>query len=381
MKIYLDSNATGLLDPRVADVLKNAMDAPLGNPSSPHSFGQIAKGMISESRRMVAAFMKVPQSQVFFTSGGSEGAQALIRGFLKKEQNPHIISSNIEHACVYETLEALKKEGAAVTYLPAGLKGLIEPDDLEAAITPRTKLICLMAVNNETGVKIDLERVSEIANRNKIPLVVDGVALLGKEAFSLPHGVSGAFFSGHKIHAPQGVGFVVLRSKAHLTPLILGGGQEFGLRGGTENMLGIIGLGKAVSLLKEEQEAFIPKILGMRDYFENELLNLPGVSVNGLGLRVCNTTNLAFEGVDGETFLIALDQKGVLASLGSACSSGSIEPSRILLNMGIPMKRAGSSLRFSFSRMNTMDEVKKAVRIIQDVHQRLYIQNSRDVNC
>lgn len=141
-------------------------------------------------------------------------------------------------------------------------------------------------------------------------------------------------------------------------------------------MLGIIGLGKAVSLLQEEQEAFIPKVAAMRDYFENELLKLPGVSVNGLGPRVCNTTNLAFAGVDGETFLIALDQKGVLASLGSACSSGSIEPSRILLNMGIPMKKERSSLRFSFSRMNTTEEVKQALEIIREVHQRLFTKSS-----
>jgi cysteine desulfurase len=366
MNIYLDSNATGLLDPRVSQALKEAIDTPLGNPSSPHSFGQAAKGRISEARRNIAAFLKVPQSQVIFTSGGSEGALSLLRGFLKKEQNPHIISSNIEHACVYETLEALKGEGASVTYLPAGLKGAIEPSDLEAAITPRTKLICLMSVNNETGVKADIEKISEIAGRNKIPLVVDGVAWLGKEVISLPRGISAIFFSGHKIHAPQGVGFIVLLSKTHLTPLILGGGQEFGLRGGTQNLLGIIGLGAAVSILQEEQEGFIPKIAAMRDFFENELLRLPGVSVNGLGPRVCNTTNLAFEGIDGETLLIALDQRGVLASLGSACSSGSIEPSRILLNMGVPMKKARSSLRFSFSRMNTMEEAQKAVKLIKE---------------
>lgn len=368
--IYLDSNASGLLDSRVIQALTEAMQEPLGNPSSPHSFGQAAKGRLSEARRKVATFLKVAQSQVIFTSGGSEGAHLLIQGFLKGKQNPHIISSKIEHPCVFETLESLDR--AKITYLPVGLKGSIELSDLEAAITPQTQMICLMAVNNETGVRMDVEGASEIARNNKIPLVVDGVAWLGKEIISLPQGVSGIFFSGHKIHAPQGVGFIILRSRAHFAPEILGGGQEFGLRGGTENQLGIIGLAKAISLL-EEQQIFIPKIKAMREFFEQELLKLPGVSLNGTGNRICNTSNLAFEGVDGETFLINLDQKGVLASLGSACASGSIEPSRILLNMGVPMKKARSSLRFSFSRMNTMEEVKKAVSIIQEVHQRLTV--------
>lgn len=367
MKIYLDSNATGLLDPRVVETLKSSLDLTLGNPSSPHSFGQAAKGFISQARRIVANFLKVPQAQVIFTSGGSEGASLAIRGLLKDEENsPHIISSNIEHACVFETLEALKAKGAEITYLPAGLKGAIELNDLENAITPRTKMICLMAVNNETGVKTDLEGISKIAERHRIPLVVDGVAWLGKETIVIPSGVTAIFFSGHKIHAPQGVGFVILRTKK-LTPQILGGSQEFGLRGGTENMLGILGLSKAISLLQEEQAVYIPQIAALRDHFENEVLKLPGVSVNGSGPRVCNTTNLAFEGMDGETFLIALDQKGVFASLGSACSSGSIEPSRILLSMGIPLSKARASLRFSFSRLNSMEEVNRAIEIIKEI--------------
>lgn len=364
--IYLDSNATGLLDPRVIQALKEAMEEPLANPSSPHSFGQAAKGRLSEARRKVASFLKVPQSQVIFTSGGSEGAHLLIRGFLKGRQQPHIISSNIEHPCVYETLQATDESN--ITYLPAGLKGAIKLSDLESAITPQTSLICLMAVNNETGVKMDVDGAAEIAMRKKVPLIIDGVAWLGKEAISLPQGISGIFFSGHKIHAPQGVGFALLRSKKNFSSDVLGGGQEFGLRGGTENQLGIIGLAKAISLLDEQD---IPKIRAMRDAFEKEMLKLPGVSVNGTGERICNTTNLAFEGIDGETFLIALDQKGVLASLGSACSSGSIEPSRILLNMGVPMKKARSSVRFSFSRLNTMEEVMRAVAIILEVHRRM----------
>lgn len=367
MSIYLDSNATGLLDPHVIQALKEALDTSLANPSSLHAFGQLAKGRMSEARRILAAYLRVTQAQVIFTSGGTEGAHLLIRGFLRGKQNPHIISSNIEHPCVFETLEALKKEGADVTYLPAGLNGCIDPGDLEQAITPKTQLICLMAVNNETGVKMDVERVCAIAQERKIPLVMDGVAWLGKESIHLPDGLSAIFFSGHKIHAPQGVGFIVLKSKAHFSPEMLGGGQEFGLRGGTQNLLGIIGLAKAITLLQEGQDQFISHMRKMRDYFEQEMLKLPGVSVNGTGERVCNTTNLAFEGVDGESFLIALDQKGVMASLGSACSSGSIEPSRILLNMGVPMKKARASLRFSFSRLNTMEETKRAVSIIKSI--------------
>lgn len=361
--MYFDNNATALVDPRISDALAESLKTPLGNPSSPHSYGQTAKAILSEARRQIASYLNVKQSQIIFTSGGSEGAFLSIRGVEKN----HIISSEIEHACVYETLEQLKKEGAKITYLPVGLSGAVDPQDLEAAITPSTSAIVLMAANNETGVKQDIAAFSAIADRNRIPLVVDGVSFLGKDKVVIPSGVSAMFFSGHKIHALQGVGFIYLKNPAHFKAQNAGG-QEFGIRGGTENMLGIISLSKAIQILKEEGESSIQHMTKMRDRLEEALLKLPHVKVNGTAPRICNTTNLSFGDEDGETLLIALDQAGVAVSLGSACSSGAIEPSRILLKMGIPLSEARASIRFSFSRLNTMAEIEHAITLIEQIY-------------
>lgn len=369
-RIYLDNNATTFLDADVIKTLEESLHQHIGNPSSPHFFGQIAKGLLSKARKTIADFLKVKQNQVIFTSGGSEGAQLSILGILANRPKGHLICSNVEHACVYEIYEDLKAEGYDVTYLPTGSKGYVTPLELQQSIRPDTQLISLMAVNNETGVKNDIEALGKIAEASQIPFVVDGVALLGKEHFQIPKTVSAIFFSGHKIHALQGVGFVVRKEKFPLVRQIKGGFQEFSLRGGTENLLGIISLAKAIEMLTENQADYIKQIEEMRDYFEKRLLKLPGISVNGTGARICNTVNLQFDGVDGETLLILLDQKGIAASLGSACSSGAIEPSRILLNMGLSVRAARSSLRFSFSRQNTLEEIEEAVSIIEKLYPR-----------
>jgi cysteine desulfurase len=326
--MYFDNNATALSDPRITHALMQALEKPIGNPSSHHAYGQASKAILSEARRQIASYLNCKQSQIIFTSGGSEGALLSIRGIVKNPASAHIISSEIEHACVYETLQQLHNEGAKVTYLPVGLSGSVDPKDLIAAITPSTTAIVLMAANNETGVKQDIAAFSAIAEQNRIPLIVDGVSLLGKDKVVIPSGVSAMFFSGHKIHALQGVGFLYLKNGTHIKPQITGGSQEFGIRGGTENMMGIISLSKAIHILKEEGESGIQHMTALRDHLENTLLKLPHVKINGTGPRICNTTNLSFGDEDGETLLIALDQAGIAVSLGSACSSGAIEPSR-----------------------------------------------------
>lgn len=365
--MYFDNNATAPVDPRVAQAISDAVTGLLANPSSPHTYGQHARAILSASRRCIASFLKVKQSEIIFTSGGSEGAALAIRGLIRDPAHAEIISSEIEHPCVYETLECLKKEGAKITYIPVGLSGAVDPEEVMKAITPKTTALVFMAVNNETGVKQDIHAFSEIAARAKIPLIVDGVSYLGKDHVIIPKGVSAMFFSGHKIHAPQGIGFLYLKSGTKLTPQILGGHQEFGLRGGTENMLGIIGLSKAIQILEEEGANAILHMRKLRERFEHVLLEIPGIEVNGIGERVSNTVNLSFGAIDGENLLIALDQQHIAASLGSACSSGAIEPSRVLLKMGIPLKRARTSLRFSFSRFNTIEEVERAIEIIKSL--------------
>lgn len=365
-KIYLDSNSTALLDPFVKDYLIACLSKPLGNPSSFHSFGQEAKALLTSSRKAVANYLKVKSEQVIFTSGGSEGADLCLRGFLSRKPNPHVITSNVEHPCVHETLADLAKKGAEVTYVPVNREGQVAPSMVQEAIRPSTALITIMAANNETGVMNDIEAIGRIAEQAGIPLVVDGVSWLGKEKVVCYPGISAMFFSGHKIHAPQGVGFVYIKDKKKIEPKIKNASQEFGLRGGTENMLGILGVAAAVKRLSENEEAFLSHIRHLRDYFEEQLLQIPQVRLNGSGPRVVNTTNATFENCEGESLLIALDRRGVAASLGSACSSGALEPSRVLLNMGLSPDQARRSLRFSFSRLNTFEETRLAVQIIME---------------
>lgn len=366
-RIYLDSNATTPLDIRVVSSIIEFLNLPVGNPSSQHFEGQMGRSIIVSARRSIASYFGVKMEEIVFTSGATEGANFTIRGSLHPTKK-HIITSNVEHAAVFETLEDLKKAGYKVTQLPAGLKGAIELESLEKAITEETGLITLIGANNETGVKSDLLGIAKIAEERKIPLVIDGVALLGKGKFQIPKGVSAIFFSGHKIHAPQGVGFVVFAPRFKLKPYILGGAQEWQLRGGTENIIGIMALQEAIEILKVEEESAHKKMRYLRDKLEKALLEIPLTSVNGYGERIVNTSNICFKGVDGESFMIALDLAGISVSLGSACSSGAIEPSRVLLQMGLSQEMASSSLRFSISRMTTEEEIDLAVEIIKRVH-------------
>ncbi|MBA3816951.1 MAG: cysteine desulfurase [Parachlamydiaceae bacterium] len=364
-RIYLDNNAGTFIDPRVADEIVAILKEPLGNPSSTHSFGQKARNQLSKARNTIASFLGTKASEIVFTSGGTEGMNFLIRGILAQQHSGHVITSSVEHSCVNGTLKSMEASGFTVSFLPPGLYGAITAEAVHAALRPDTSLICLMAVNNETGVKTDLEAIAAIADEKKIPMIVDGVAMMGKEIFSIPKGISAMSFSGHKFHAPQGIGFSFIRSGLKLSPLLTGGGHEFGKRAGTENILGILSLAKAVELLKEELPMSSKHMLDLRERFEGILHNaLANVSINGQGPRVCNVSNIAFSGVDGESLLLALDAAGVAASHGSACSSGALEPSRILLNMGIPQALVRSSLRFSFSHFTTEQEIDEACTII-----------------
>lgn len=355
-KIYLDNNATTPLDPDVLDVMISELAGVPHNPSSIHSFGQEGKKILTEARKIVADFLSVKPSEILFTSSGTEGLNLLIRGAYK---GGHVIGSAIDHAAVYHTLEDLKTDGAEVTYLPVDEWGAPKLEDLKEALRPDTKLIVLSAVNGETGVKLDLSGFAKLAKQRGIPLILDGVALLGKEPFTIPDGVSGMAFSAHKFHGPQGVGFIYLNSSLKLTPLMTGGGQEKGLHPGTENLPGIVGMAHALTLLDEDEN--YDTLSHLRETFESLILEaLPDTEINGTGPRIPNTSNLYFPETDGESLLISLDMHGIAASHASACASGALEPSRTLLNMGYSKERASSSLRFSFSRFNTLEEIKKA---------------------
>lgn len=368
-QIYLDNNATTALDPCVAECFFAAATAG-GNASSSHTLGRQARQALVAARDVVAAFLGAFSEEILFTSSATEGLNFLLRGLFPCDIGGHIITTALEHAAVYETVQALTAQHhCSATFVPVGASGAVDPAAIEGAITSATRLIAIMAANNETGVKNDIFAIAAIAERHGIPLVVDAVALVGKESMSIPAGVSALCFSGHKIHAPQGVAAVFIRRtlKPGLVPLITGGGQERGLRGGTENIAAIVAMAKAVELLQQELPAAQSRMKLLRDSLERQLIErFPAVvTVNGGGSqRLVNTSNLAFHGVDGESLLFALDRQGIIVSLGAACASGAIEPSRVLRAMGLPLAVVRSSLRFSLSRMTMQDEVDRTVDVI-----------------
>ena len=370
-RIYLDNNATAGVDPRVLEAMLPHLSSTPSNPSSYHYFGQEAKRHLQNARESIAAFFHVKPHEVIFTSGGTEAMNILLRGFFPYGASGHVITSNVEHACVYSTLTELQKKGLQVSFLPAGLLGAVPPEEIKKAIRSETRLITLIAVNNETGVKHDLDAIAQIAQEAAIPLIVDGVAWLGKELFTLHPGISGIGFSGHKFHAPKGIGFAIIRSSMKLHPLFIGGQQEHSLRPGTENLPGIVGLAKAIELLKTELPAATERMALLRDLLEAGLMQQAApVVVNGIGKRICNVCNLSFPDDSGEDLLIALDMAGIAVSHGSACSSGALEPSRILVNMGLPSQIARSAIRFSLSRNTTREEIDQTIEIVAQIVQR-----------
>lgn len=366
--IYLDNNATTLLDPAIRALINRLMSEMIGNPSSIHHFGQRAKALLTDATKTCAHFFGVRPDEVIYTSGATEALNALIQTLPK---GSHVITSSLEHAAV---LEPLKKCGALVSYLdPEPGRGGVTVSQVRNAIQENTAMIVLTAANNETGIETEIEKIASFAFQAGIPFVVDGVALLGKGPFKLHEGISAACFSGHKIHGPLGVGVAIVRRSYKMRPLIVGGAQQRGLRAGTENLPAIVGFAKALELLKQQEPHWISQMTALRDHLERGLLvALPDILIHGKEEpRVSNTSNIAFPGVDGETLIMALDLAGVAASHGSACSSGTLETSRVLLNMGIKPQIARSSIRFSLSRFTTTEEIDFSITLITKVVKQL----------
>lgn len=363
--IYLDHNATTRVDSQVWEAMRGVLCGPPANPSSLHGYGREAKKLLMSSREEVASSIGARPSEIIFTSGGTEAIHLAILGSKPKGR---ILTTKIEHAALFLLIEQLEIGGLPVTYLPVSKKGHVEAEEVRRAITGDTCLIALGAVNSETGVKNPIEEIASIAKESKIPFFVDGVALLGKEHFSIPDGVTTMAFSGHKIYGPTGTGFLFCRKNSQLTPLFFGGGQESLRRSGTENLAGIVGLAKAAKEIHSYLPTAQPRMKELRDYLERSLLSLfPSAYVNGSGPRVCNTSSITFLGMDGESMLIQLDLAGVYASMGSACSSGSIEPSRTLLEMGLSRGDARSTLRFSLGKETTFEEIERTIQVFQTI--------------
>jgi len=359
---YFDHNATTPVAPEVLETVVSCLGQVYGNASSIHHFGQAAKQRLEAARRQIAALIHASPAEIVFTSGGTEADNLAILGTIRAagREHAHLITSAIEHAAVLASCAQLEREGVAVTRLPVNGDGTVDPDDVRRALRPETVLVSIMHANNELGAVQPIAEIAEIARAAGVVFHVDGVQALGKIAVDVEAlGVDLYSMSGHKLNAPKGVGALYVRKKTKLAPIAFGGHHERDRRPGTENVPGIAAFGTAAELAGHILAAESGRLVSLRDRLENSVLQrIPGTGVNGgRENRTPNTTNIYFDGVDGEAMVIALDLRGFAVSTGSACSSGAITPSHVLTAIGLSADRARSSLRFSLGRGNTFEQV------------------------
>jgi cysteine desulfurase len=374
-RVYLDNNATTPVLPEVLEAMQPYFGERFGNASSIHHHGQEARAAVERARESVAALLGCRAAEVVFTSGGTEADNLAVLGLVRRPGD-HIITSTIEHHAVLNSCKhlAMKMTGCEVTYVPVDGRGLVDPEDVRRAIRPNTKLITIMFANNETGVVEPVAEIGKIAAEADIYFHTDAVQAAGKIAIDVNQiGCDLLTISGHKMHGPQGVGALYVRKGTQLEPMLYGGSHERSRRAGTENVPGIVGLGKAAELARAGFEhGDNQKIAAARDHLERELLAIEATGRNGEAApRVPNTTNIYFDGVEGEALVIALDLKGLAVSTGAACSSGAIEPSHVLTAMGLSRDRAKASIRFSLSKQNMPEDVDFALDLIPQTVARL----------
>jgi cysteine desulfurase len=374
-RVYLDFNATTPVEPAVLEAMIPYFSADFGNAASIHTFGQKARAAVETAREQVAALIGARAQEIVFSSGGTESDNHAIFGVVAQpllavhssKIGKHVITTAIEHEAVLNACQALEKAGVRVTYLPTNRDGLIDLNGLRRAIQPETVLITIMHANNELGTVQPLEEIGRIAAESDVYFHTDAVQSVGK----LPIDVK-AFqvdllsISGHKLYAPKGIGALYIRSGTRVRQLLYGGHHQRGFRPGTENVAGIIGLGKAAEIARQSLTEDGRRLSNLRDELERGLLgSVPHSRVNGGGApRTPNTTNLVFPGVEGEALLIALDLKGLACSTGAACSSGAVEPSHVLTAIGLPADEARASLRFSLGRHTTSAHIAFALNVV-----------------
>jgi cysteine desulfurase len=375
MHIYLDYNATTPVDRAVLEAMLPYFAENFGNASSIHSSGQRGRSAVDAARDSVAALIGAKPAEVVFTSGGTEADNLALFGSVmaSNQSRKHVITTAIEHHAVLNAAQALEKQGVEVTYVSVGSGGVVDPQDIRRALRPETILISVMHANNELGTIQRIEEIGRIAAEADVYFHCDAVQSAGKMPLDVNRlGVDLLSVSAHKIYGPKGVGALYLRTGTPLAPQFHGGHHERDRRPGTENVSGIVGFGKAAELAKMNCEADAVRIGVFRDRMEEMLTSLESVHVNGdRGRRVANTTNLAFAGAGGEALVIALDLQGISCSTGAACSSGAVEPSHVLLAIGLTADEARSSLRFSVGRATTSDEIDRAIAIIPPTVERL----------
>jgi cysteine desulfurase len=372
-RIYLDNNATTPVLPEVFHAMRPYFAERFGNASSIHSHGQETRSAVEQARESVASLLGCRASEIVFTSGGTEADNLAIAGLAG--EGDHIITSTTEHHAVLHACKRLEEIGCDLTLLPVDGRGLVDPDDVRRALRPSTKLISIMMANNETGVLQPVEEIGKIAAEAGTYFHTDAVQAAGKIPIDVKRiGCHALSISGHKMHAPQGVGALYIRKPTKVQPLFYGGRHERSRRAGTENVPGIVALGKAADFATqgfnrgEDQE-----IARLRDRLEQGILaQVEDAGVNGASApRVPNTTNIYFDHIEGESLVIALDLKGLAVSTGAACSSGAIEPSHVLLAMGLRPGRARSSIRFSLGKHNTKEDTDFALALVPEAVARL----------
>jgi len=373
-QVYLDNNATTMCAPEVVEVMRPYWSERYGNPSSMHGFGGNTRRDVDRARAQVAELLGAQPSEVVFTSGGSESDNLAIRGTVEAlaGRKRHIITTRVEHPAVRGVCHHLQKHGYALTELPVTNDGALDLDQLAQAITPDTAIVSVMWANNETGVLFPIEEISRICKSRRVVFHTDAVQAAGKlpiDLSTLP--VDLLSISGHKLHGPKGIGALFVRKGTKLVPLIIGGHQEGGKRAGTENVTGIVGLGQACELARRHVAEEDGSVRKLRNKLQEGIqATCKGVRINGKN-RLPNTLNVSFEFVEGEAILLLLDELSISASSGSACASGSLEPSHVMRAMGVPFTAAHGSIRFSLSRYNTEEEMDYVIEHLSPLIDRL----------
>lgn len=371
-RIYLDHAATTPTDPKVVEAMQPYFSEKYGNPSSIHSFGQETKSAVEAAREKVARLIGAKPEEIVFTSGGTEADNYAIEGvaYAQESKGKHIITSAIEHHAVTKCCEFLKKRGFEITHLPVDKYGLVDPEAVKKAITSQTILVSIMHANNEIGTIEPIEEIAKVVKERGVTFHVDAVQTVGHVSIDVNKlGVDLLSMSAHKLYGPKGVGALYIRKGTRLTNFLYGGEQEKGRRASTENVPGIVGFGAAAELAQQEMNAENARLQPLRDKLIKGILdNIPDVVLNGHPTqRLANNVNVSVKYIEGESMLLNLDMEGIAASSGSACTSGSLDPSHVLLAIGLPHEIAHGSLRFSMGKQTTEADIDKVLEVLPKI--------------
>ena len=374
--IYFDNAATTKLDDEVLKEMLPYLKDNYGNPSSIYKLGREARKAIEDSREKIAKVLNCKANEIYFTAGGSESDNTAIKGIAKanKKRGNHIITSKIEHPAVLETCKQLEKEGFEITYISVDEKGIVDLEELKKSIKPTTILITIMFANNEIGTIQPIEEIGKIAKGNNIYFHTDSVQAVGSIKIDVQKlNIDSLSLSGHKFYGPKGVGALYVKTGVPFEKFICGGHQERNKRAGTENVAGIVGIGKAIELAYENLDEYNKKIKELRDYYVKQVEEkIPYIKINGdMEKRLPGNSNISFRFIEGEGLLLNLDLKGICASSGSACTSGSLDPSHVLLAIGLPHEIAHGSLRVSIGKYNTKEEIDYLIENLMEIVTRL----------